>query len=182
MAFLSADGFLGTRASVSLDMVFVAMGVIAPTLLWSVVEARRGNYLRHKRIQLCLAGALAVALAAFELDMRFGGGWRERAVASPYFQPPASASPAWDFVCRGLLQLERTPGLVDRLLAIHLFFATTTTVLWVGTVADALRRFPNPPTPVRGNRHRRLGWAATLDMLATAATGWAFYWCAFAAQ
>ena len=57
------DGFLGTRASLMLDVVFLAMFVVVPALAWSVylVKVRR-NYGLHKRVQLLL-GSVLLALA-----------------------------------------------------------------------------------------------------------------------
>jgi uncharacterized membrane protein YozB (DUF420 family) len=157
------DGFLGTRASFMLDFVVLAMVGILPVLGWSVWQAKRGRYLLHKRVQLALAAVLAVAVALFEIDMRTSG-WRPRAEASPYYGTDGA------------------PGIVDYALAVHLFFAVTTVVLWITVIVRALRRFPNPPRP---NEHspQHILWAklAAADMAMTAVTGWLFYYLAFVA-
>ena len=63
-----------------LDVVFLAMFVAVPVLLWSIYLVRvRRNYLLHKRVQVTLSLILLVAVTLFELDMRFGAGWRSGA-------------------------------------------------------------------------------------------------------
>ena len=66
------DGFLQTRASIMLDVVFLAMFAVVPLLGWSIHLVRnRRNYALHKRVQLTLGILLLVAVTLFELDMRF---------------------------------------------------------------------------------------------------------------
>ena len=67
-SFPGIDGFLGTRASFMLDVVFLAMLAIVPVLCWSVYLVRyRRNYALHKRIQLLTGLVLLVAVVAFEV-------------------------------------------------------------------------------------------------------------------
>lgn len=158
------NGFLGTRASFMLDVVFLAMFAVMPALIWSVWLVRyRRNYVWHKRIQLALAAVLAVTVLIFEIDIRVHG-WRERAVESPYYGTTTEQ------------------GLVFTVLYIHLFFAVTTAVLWTVVVARALRRFPSPPLPSEhSTSHVFWGRLAAIDMGMTTVTGWTFYYLAFAA-
>jgi putative membrane protein len=159
------NGFLGTRASLMLDIVFVAMFLVIPLLGWSVwlVKFRR-RYELHKRIQLALAGVLAVTVVLFELDMRLNG-WRGRAQASPY----GGADAATDWVSLAL--------------CVHLLFAVSTAVAWTIVTVRALRNFSRPPQPGRHSAwHLRWGKIAAIDMLLTAITGWIFYWLAFVAS
>ena len=80
------DGFLGTRASLMLDVVFVSVIAVIPLLLWSISLVRyRQNYRLHKRIQVMLGLVLLVAVTLFEVDMRFLTDWRQRAQPSPYY-------------------------------------------------------------------------------------------------
>ena len=158
------DGFLGTRASLMLDVVVVAMVVLLPVLGSSIylVKVRR-QYLWHKRIQLTLGAVLLVTVSAFETEMRIHG-WRDRAAASPYLGHDGST----DWVARAL--------------AVHLFFSVTTSLLWLAVIYRALRNFPKPPQPgAHSAWHRRFGWLAAIDMACTAVTGWIFYWLAFVA-
>jgi uncharacterized membrane protein YozB (DUF420 family) len=158
------DGFLGTRASLMLDVVALAMLVVVPALAVSVylVMFRRA-YTWHKRIQLTLGLALLVTVVAFEADMRLGG-WRHRAEDSPF----AGVDGATDWVSVSL--------------GIHLCFAITAALLWIVVITRALRNFPSPATPsAHSSWHRRFGMAAAIDMVCTAVTGWIFYYLAFVA-
>lgn len=155
------DGFLpGSRASIMLDVVFVAMFAVLPVLAWSVWLVRsRKRYALHKKVQLGLAGVLLVTVGAFEIDMQLLTVWELRAEPSPYW-----------------------PTGVWTSLGIHLAFAVPTFVLWIVVVVRALRRFPKPPTPgEHSSSHRFWGWLATAGMALTALTGWIFYWLAFVA-
>jgi putative membrane protein len=157
------DGFLGTRASLMLDLVVVAMGLVLPVIGWSIYQVRyRRQYSLHKWVQLILGAVLLLTVAAFELDMRLHG-WRERARLSPYYREEG-----WSGVSISLM--------------VHLFFAVTTVVLWLYVTIAALRRFANPPAPGAHSRGH-IFWArlAAWDMAATAVTGWIFYWLAFVA-
>lgn len=144
-----------------LDVVVLAMIAVLPVLTWSIylVKVRR-NYQLHKRVQIGLGLTLLVAVVLFEVDMRYVGGWKVLAKESPYFG-----------------------GWLDRELYVHLFFSVTTTLLWIVTMMQALRRFPNPPMPGEYSaKHRRLAKLSAAFMYATAITGWTFYYMAFMAR
>jgi uncharacterized membrane protein YozB (DUF420 family) len=165
LAYSGLPGFLGTRGSLMLDLVVVAMAVILPVLAWSVWLVRyRRRYELHKRVQTVLALVLLTTVLLFEIDMRVNG-WRDRAEASPYY-----TSDAGDV------------SLVFAALYVHLVFATTTAVLWTVVTIRAWRKFPSPAKPSQHSpSHRLWGRLAALDMLATTVTGWIFYWLAFVA-
>jgi putative membrane protein len=151
------DGFLGTRASIMLDVVFLAMFAVIPIMGWSIwlVKYRR-SYALHKMVQLVLGGVLLVTVVLFELDIRLNG-WQHLAESSPYFH-------TWVFYS----------------LYVHLCFAVTTALLWVFVIVQALRKFPKPPAPCAYSpKHVIWGKLAAIDMLMTAVTGWVFYWLAF---
>ena len=139
------------------DIVVVAMFIVLPVLAWSIlVVKRQRNYQLHKRIQIGLGAVLLVAVTCFELDIRLHPQWKESMWQSPRYD------------------------LVRPLLSVHLFFSISTTLLWIVTIIAAWRRFPNPPVPGLHSRlHKRLAWAATIDMFCTAITGWTFYYLAF---
>ncbi|MFM1902345.1 MAG: hypothetical protein RLZZ440_245 [Planctomycetota bacterium] len=156
------DGFLsllGSRASLGMDVVLVGLVALLPVLAWSVQAVRGGRFELHKRLQLFIVAALAVAILVFEVDVRLISDWKLRARPSPYW-----------------------PGGVLWALGIHLVFAVSTFVLWTWVVWEAVTRFPNPPRPAEhGPRHRRMARLAALDLLMTAVTGVIFYWLAFVA-
>ncbi|MEM9352301.1 MAG: DUF420 domain-containing protein [Planctomycetota bacterium] len=158
MSYPGWDGFLGTRASFMTDVVFLAMFAVLPVLWWSVLQARRGRYVLHRNVQVALGAVLAVAVGAFEVDVRVFG-WEDRASG----EIGGSASQA-----------------VWRALQVHLVFAISTVVLWPLVLIRALRKFPNPPMPAEHSRfHLRWARIAAADMVLTAVTGWCFYWLAF---
>jgi len=161
-AFPGVSGFLapwGSRASLGMDVVLVGLLALLPVLALSVRAVRAGRYAVHRRLQLFIAIALALAIVVFEIDVRLVSDWRLRARPSPYW-----------------------PGGVLAALAIHLVFAVSSLVLWVWVLWEALRRFPNPPAPGgHGARHRRMARLAALDLALTAVTGCGFYWLAFVA-
>jgi len=154
------DGFLNTRASLMLDVVFTAMFAVVPILAWSIYQVRcRRRFTLHKRVQLTLGIVLLATVALFEIDMQFLTRWEERAEPSPYFS-------TWVY-----------PALY-----VHLFFAVPTAVLWVFVIVQALRKFEQPPRRnAYSRRHMFWGWLAAVEMLLTGLTGWLFYWLAFVA-
>jgi putative membrane protein len=161
------DGFLGTRASIGMDVVLVGLIALLPVMAWSIAAVRRGHYALHKRLQLFIVGALVAAIVVFEIDVRLVSDWKLRAAGG---LPWGDAPNAW--WPRGVLVA----------LAIHLVFAISTLVLWTWVVWEAVTRFPVPPAPgSHGPRHRRMARLAALDLVATAVTGTIFYWLAFVA-
>jgi len=160
------SGFLGSRGSFMLDVVFLAMFVVVPVLLTSIFLVRsKRNYSLHKKLQLIMASVLLVAVLLFELDIRLNG-WEQRAGPSPFFD----AANKW--TCPAGISL-----------AIHLAFAVPTLLLWIVVVVRALRNFSHPPQPGRHSRwHARWGWIAAAGMVLTAVTGWIFYGLAFVAE
>lgn len=176
------DGFLGTRASLMLDVVFLAMFALLPVLAWSIWRVRyRQQYIWHKRMQIALTVVLGTTVLLFELDMR-RHGWRERALESPYYASMADPGALAEFVFLRVLRYEQLPGWIDVSLAVHLVFATTTALLWGVVVVRGLLSFPAVPQPgAHSTSHRRWGWAAAIDLALTSLTGWVFYYLAFVA-
>ena len=146
------------------DVVAIALVAFLPALVASIVLVMRGHYLWHKRIQITLGIVLLLTVVLFEIDVQTSklvveGGWRTLTVESPYHGAP-----------------------IDQLLRVHLVFATTTSVLWLVTIVQALWNFPKPPAPNAYSRnHKMLAWAATLGIFLTCTTGWTFYYMAFVA-
>ena len=157
-------GFLGYDASFMLDVVVCALVAVVPVLVWAIVEAKAGRFVRHRNIQLVLAAVLLATVLLFEIDMRLQGGWQNIINRD-------SANPR--LTGEGLEQ-------VRTLLYVHLCFAISTPVLWGTTIVLALKRFPNPPTPgPHSQLHKKLGWLSVVDLVGTSVTGLAFYYLAF---
>ena len=157
--FPGIDGFLGTRATLMLDLLVLAMFAVMLVLGWSVYQVRyRRRYQLHKWVQITLAAILLITVAMFEIDIRLHG-WESRAAGS------VGGSPA---------------AIVWYSLYVHLVFALTTVLLWPVVIVLALRNFPNPPRPSLHSRiHLPLARLAAADMVMTAVTGWIFYYVAF---
>lgn len=155
------NGFLGTPASLMLDVVVCSLIVVVPALLYSIYVVRyKRNYLLHKRLQITLFWVLAVAVTLFEVDMRLSGGFWEMAAQSRYID---TAFLKW-------------------LLRVHLFFSITTAVLWVVTFVTAMKKISNPPGPGGFSRaHLLMGRIAVIDMVATVVTGLMVYYYGFMA-
>jgi len=154
-SYRGIQGFLGGRASLMLDVVFLAMFVVVPVLMASVyfVKYRRW-YQLHKTLQLIMASVLLAAVLLFEIDMRVNG-WEQRADPSPYFDP------AHKWNCPAGISL-----------IVHLSFAVPTLLLWIYVVVEALRKFSRPPLPGPHSRsHARWGMIAAGGMMMTAVTG-----------
>lgn len=156
-----ANGFLPTRGSFMLDLVAVAMVIISIVMIFSIYQVRvRKNHALHRAIQLTTAIVLAVVLVFFEIDVRFFTDWKELARPSPFYES----------------------GTVHWCLGIHLFFAIPTPVIWGILLWVSLRKFKNGFEQGSFNRiHRIGGRIAAAYMLATAITGWMFYYAAFVA-
>jgi hypothetical protein len=158
------DGFLGSRGSLMLDVVFLAMFAVLPLLAISIYLVKRRRFDLHKKLQLALGIVLLIAIVAFEIDIRLND-WTQRAIPSPYF----SADAKWS--C--------SVGVAP---IIHLLFAVPTTLLWIVVTVRALRNFPRPPQPgTHSAAHKFWGWLAVIEMCGTALTGWIFYYLAFIA-
>lgn len=159
------NGFLGTRASIMLDIVFLAMFLVIPAMWYSIQLAKKKQYDLHKKVQLALATTLLIAVGAFEIDMQFLTAWEERAAASPFFN------------------LENKWGCtVGISLLIHLAFAIPTLLLWIVVIVQGLRKFPSPAKPSsHSHQHKKLGKLAGVGMFMTSVTGWIFYYLAFVA-
>jgi hypothetical protein len=171
MEYPGIDGFLGTRGSLMLDVVFVAMFVVMLVMGVSIYLVRyRRAYALHKNLQLVLGVVLLLTVAAFEIDMQFLTEWEARAAPSPYF--PDDYSVAGD----------KWGSVVGVSLLVHLLVAVPTAALWIYVIVAALRRFDDPPAPGAYSR-AHIFWArlAALGMTLTGVTGWIFYWLAFIA-
>jgi uncharacterized membrane protein YozB (DUF420 family) len=159
MFLLDLDGPLPGRASLMMDVVFLAMFLVVPVMLWSIWQVRyRRRYVLHKRVQLTLGIVLGVAVLLFELHVNLHD-WQARATGTPGGPLPRSVSLA---------------------LAVHLSCSIPAALLWIFVIVQGLRMFPDPPRPSAcSRRHRFWGRLAAIEMLLTAVTGWIFYWLAF---
>ncbi len=155
------EGFIpGSRASLMLDIVAVAMIVIVPAVIAAVMQAKvNRNYATHKKMMQTVCIILLIAVVLFELEMRLIG-WQDLARQSPYFE--SSLFPV---------------------LGVHLCFAISGTVTLFLTIILALKQFPQTPRPnAHSKLHKKLGPLAVGLLIGTSITGWIFYWMAFVAS
>ena len=157
--FLNLDGPLGSRASLMMDIVFVAMFAVIPVMAWSIYQVKfNRRYLLHKRVQLTLGLILAITVTLFEIHVNIHD---------------------WKFRSTGQQGAAIGSGLMT-MLVVHLCFSIPTALLWIFVIVQALRKIPNPPGPSDYSRKHKF-WAriAALEMFMTALTGWCFYLMAF---
>ncbi len=152
-------GFLGTSASIMLDVVVCSLTLIVPALATSIyLVKRRRLYGAHRALQIGLGLMLAIVVLLFEVDMRLQGGFWAMAKDSRYFGT----------------------AFLEGLLAVHIAFSVSTVVLWGVTTWTALRQFPHPPAPGPfSRRHKRLAWSSVGAMIATVVTGLMVYFFGF---
>lgn len=157
------DGFLGYHASFMLDAVVVALVLVVPVLVYSLISVKiKRNYGLHRNLQIALAITLLAAVLAFEVDLHLiQGGWE-------------------NVVKKGSELTSQQMEKIQQVLRIHLLFAASTPVLWGVTIAFALKYMPKPPAPSAHSRlHSTLGWLSTVDLVMTSVTGLIFYYVAF---
>lgn len=140
-------GFLGTRADVLLDLVIVSLVIVVPVLIFSWLKVRQQQYSLHKSIQLMLLIVLAIAVGAFEANMRMLGGIFAATSASSYAGTDTLNFWIW----------------------FHTILAIATTVVWLALAIVSTRRFPKPPVPNAFSGAHRL-WGR-LGMILMALTG-----------
>ena len=169
MEFLTT-GFLPTRGSFSLDLIFVGMILICSVMLVSILVVRILKQVQvHRRIQTYLAMTLGVIVILFEIDVRFLTDWRQLAESSSLYHV----------------------GWVDTALWIHLLFAIPTPLIWGYVVYHALKKYHFAELSHENgagvllvsapqHSHRFWGRVAATMMLLTSTTGCVFYWVAFA--
>lgn len=152
-------GFLGTSASIMLDVVVVSLAAVVPTLLYSIYLAKwKKNYVLHRKVQLALGVVLGVVVLLFEVDMRLQGGFWVMAKDS----------------------IHADSAFLKYLLYVHLCFSVSTVFIWIFTYVTALRSFPNPPVPSKFSpRHRLLARISVADMVGTVVTGLMVYYFGF---
>ena len=127
-----SHGFLGNDASFMLDFVVCALVLLVPLLAFSLYTVKfRRNYELHRGLQATLAAILLVAVVAFEVDMRWHGGWKQ--IVNKDSEHPR------------LTDEELAP--VEKVLYVHLVFAISTPVLWGATLLLAWKRFARPASP-----------------------------------
>lgn len=150
-------GFFGTEADVLTDVIITALPVVLAAMTYAWLQARRGRWTVHRNVQSGLAAVLFVVVGALEINLHILGG--VEGMVSPE---------------RGVSDLART------VLSIHLSFAGSTALVWLGLVGTSWLKFPRPPRPASFSRiHRVVGRLGLAGMVGTAVTGFWFYLALF---
>ncbi len=160
-----ADGFLGYRASLMLDVVVCALVVLVPLLGVQSVPGEGAEGL-HTAPQSAVAAGAVLFVAVRPVRGRHEAARGDRR------DPQQARNPA-DVGATGLVQLD----------ALHhalVFAAATTPVLWVATIAHGFWYFDTPPVPgPASRRHKLLGWASAVDITLTSDHRLAVYYFGF---
>lgn len=128
-------GFLGTRADLLMDVVFVSTLLTPFVVAWGIRFASRGDFRRHRAVQVTLLVVLLVAVALFEVDVRLSGGSGSLMKGSSY----------------------AGTGLLRGITLAHVLANVATFVTWLVLTVKSWRRFGGPDFPGRWKRvHRRL--------------------------
>lgn len=147
------------NTDILIDVVNFSFIVIVPTLIYSWIKVRRGEYSVHKKVQLMLFAVLFVAVVLFELDLRARGGIFEMVKDSQF------AGTAF----------------LNGLIWFHMLTSITTSIIWIGLIAMSLWKFATPPVPNSfSGVHKFFGKIGMVDMILTGVTGVMLYVLGFA--
>lgn len=128
-------GFLGTRADLLMDVVFVSTLATPFILLWAIRLAKQQQLEQHRLVQTLLLVVLLIAVTLFEVDVRLSGGSGSLMKGSSY----------------------AGTGLLRGITLAHVLANVVTFFTWLVLVVKSRRRFktelPGGFTP----SHRRLG-------------------------
>ncbi len=150
---MQIPGFLGTRGDLIVDIVMVASAALPFLLFIAIRFAKKERYDLHKWSQIILFTVVNLLVIALEMDIRFGG--LDKVIEqSRYYGSNTLAT----------------------IFVIHLFFAVSSTLLWLWLIIISVRRYPvHFRFP-----HKKYGLIVFADVIMTTITGWILYALAFA--
>jgi hypothetical protein len=128
-------GFLGTRADLLMDVVFVSTLATPFILVWAIRLAQQRQLEKHRFVQTLLLGVLLVAVALFEVDVRLSGGSGSLMKGSSY----------------------AGTGLLRGITLAHVLANVVTFIAWLVLVVKSRRRFNGALPGSFSASHRRLG-------------------------
>jgi len=148
-----------SRAPWIIEFVTIGMVVLGPLSVFGAIQAKKQNWLLHKKIQTTIAVILLITVIMFEFQVRFMG-WRFAAVSSPYYE-----------------------SLVFPVLYLHIPIAVFTTWAWIKAIWEARKYFTMISLEVvpRSKTHRFWGKLAVIGTQLTWITGTLFFYLAFVA-
>jgi uncharacterized membrane protein YozB (DUF420 family) len=149
-----AEGFLGTRADLIIDLVMTVSGFLPAIMMFTFYLAARGKRKLHKNIQLGLLLLVTFLVVALEVDVRSG-----------------------DLQAAGALSAYHDSMILSVVFIIHLLFATTTFVGWIWLVVKSAKLYPKG---FKSFNHKKWGKILFVDVVLTVITGWILYIMVFA--
>ncbi len=144
-----AQGFLGTRADLIIDVVMTISGFLPAIMMFTFYLAAKGNIRLHKNMQLGLLLLVTLLVVALEVDVRSG-----------------------DLQAAGALSAYHDSTILSVIFVIHLFFAITTFVGWIWLVVKSSKLYPEG---FKTFNHKKWGKILFVDIVLTVITGWAMY-------
>ncbi len=114
MNYMFAEGFLGTRAPLFMDMVTLIVAALPLFMMLIIMLARAKKYTLHAVMQWILFVVSTAVVIYFEYGVRVGGGF-------DYFMEGSTVE--WNYALVVLM--------------VHIFIATLTMLLWFRTVFKA---------------------------------------------
>ncbi len=111
-------GFLGTKASLYLDVVTIYFGLLPFLLAFSIRYALKKEYEKHYRSQIVIFTITLIIVMIFEVGIRFSGGFIEFAKES---------------------SIPMT--FLSIFLGVHIVIAILSVILWVILIYTSLREY-----------------------------------------
>jgi len=149
-----AQGFLGTRADLIIDVVMTISGFLPAIMMFTFYLAAKGKTRLHKNMQFALLLLVTILVVALEVDVRSG-----------------------DLQAAGALSAYHDSTILSVVFVVHLFFAITTFFGWIWLVVKSARLYPKG---FKTFNHKKWGKILFVDIVLTVVTGWMMYIMVFA--
>lgn len=154
MEYMFAEGFLGTRAPLFMDVVTLIVALL-PFLIWGVVMlAKAGKYKLHGKLQIALFWISLIVVIYFEYGVRNVGGFN------------------------AFMEGSHTPhSYALWVLIAHIIIAAMTLGIWIHTILRAKRdRRMNALPGMYTRDHKRAGMRTFTGIILTSLSGlWVYY-------
>jgi putative membrane protein len=149
MDYMFAEGFLGTRAPLFMDLVTLIVAFLPLIVYSSILLAKKHFYKIHGLTQNIIFVFSVIVVGYFEYGVRVGGGFDA-------FMEGSSVSHTYASV----------------VLVIHIFIAFVTLLYWATTIIKANIQFIKAEIPgVKSNTHKRLALKTFLGIIFTSFSG-----------
>lgn len=154
MDFLS-KGFLGTRGDFLSDFLILALAVIVPLLIWSVLLGRGRVITKHHTVMLVIYYILVGYVILYELNLLSRGGI--------------------DFL-RSKIRMNEIPYWIST--GLHVFLGAVALVVGAVAIRQGKRAISESESVFK-RKHRFVGWFTVIFLLLTSLTGVMVYYLTF---